>query len=453
MSIIVRMPKSGYTMREGIIWRIHVEQGAAVKKDDVLMEYETDKISGEITAEEDGTILKIYAVEGETYDVLAPLCVIGAKGETFEESESPGQAAPPEETSTEAAIQEVLTESPARVAVAKLINGRILATPYAKKLAKDNNIDLLELTGSGPNGRIQKKDVLAASLTVRIIASPLAKKIAGENNLDLKNIIGTGSRGRIEKDNVLAALSAASLVAQALPIVANMPAVGRREKMSSMRKVIATRLTQSKQTIPHVYFKCDVDASDLLEVKNKLTKASQKKLNRKISLNDLVLLATARALAEFDIFSAQLEGNEIVYADTVNLGVAVNLDKGLIVPVIKNAGRLSLSEVAVQASAFVEKARTGKLLSEDIEGATFTVSNLGALGIDEFTAIINPPESGILAVGSVSDRVVAIDGQIVIRPIMTLTLSVDHRIIDGAVAAAFLKRVKEILEDAYSLLL
>jgi len=188
-------------------------------------------------------------------------------------------------------------------------------------------------------------------------------------------------------------------------------------------------------------------------MKNRLAVASQKKLNRKISLNDIILLGTARALAEFDIFSAQLDGNEIIYADVVNLGFAVSLEKGLIVPVIRNAEKLSLSEAAVQASTLAEKARNGKLLPEDIEGATFTVSNLGALGIDEFTAIINPPESGILAVGTVSDKVVVIAGQIVIRPMLTLTLSVDHRIIDGAVAAAFLKRVKEILEDAYSLLL
>jgi len=453
MSIIVRMPKSGYTMREGIIGKIHVEQGVAVKKDDIIMEYETDKISGEITAEADGTIIKLYAKEGETYEVLAPLCVIGVRGETFEGDDSPAEPVLREEIPASATIHKEQAPPLVETAVASMIDGRILATPYAKKLGKDNDIDLWGLAGTGPNGRIQKKDVLAASVALRIFASPLAKKIAGEQNLNLKNIIGTGPRGRIEKDDVLAALSADSSVEQVLSKITNLPTIRRREKLSSMRKVIANRLSQSKQTIPHVYFKSDVDATGLLEMKNRLAVASQKKLNRKISLNDIILLGTARALAEFDIFSAQLDGNEIIYADVVNLGFAVSLEKGLIVPVIRNAEKLSLSEAAVQASTLAEKARNGKLLPEDIEGATFTVSNLGALGIDEFTAIINPPESGILAVGTVSDKVVVIAGQIVIRPMLTLTLSVDHRIIDGAVAAAFLKRVKEILEDAYSLLL
>lgn len=452
MAEIVRMPKSGLTMREGILTKIHAGLGAVVKKGDIIMEFETDKISGDITANSDGIVLELYASEGDTVEVLAPIGLIGKEGESTADKTE----APKKESSAEQAIEAAPIAQATKTVAAMQTGGRLLASPYAKKLGRDYGIDIAALIGSGPNGRIQKVDVLAAIEAQRVRATPLAKKLARENGIDLKELSGTGPMGRIQKDDVLSSIADShSSAKQAVQPLESAPVQGgaRREKMTSMRKTIANRLSLSKQTIPHVYFKSDVDASAMIDVKNRLAAASQKKLGKKISLNDIILLATARALSEFEMFNAQVDGNDIVYFDEVNLGFAVSLDKGLIVPVIRNADTLSLGLLASEAAALAEKARSGRLTPDEFTGGTFSVSNLGAFGIDEFTAIINPPESGILAVGSVAERVIAQNGQMVIKPMVSLTLSVDHRLIDGAVAAAFLKRVKEILEDAYSLLL
>lgn len=459
MAEIIRMPKSGLTMREGVLTKIHAKVGAAVKKGDIIMEFETDKTSGEITTGSDGIVLELYASEGETYEVLTPLGLVGIAGEKGDETAAEAPKAELEKS------MEVTQAIQSLGRAITMPGGRLLASPFAKKLSRDYDIDITMLAGTGPNGRIQKKDVLAAIEAQHVRATPLAKKLARDNGIDIKSVSGSGPQGRIQKDDVLSSLAAASAplasmqelpAAPMAPMQAQPQAASggmRREKMSSMRKTIASRLTQSKQFIPHVYFKSDVDASALIDVKNKLAAASEKKLGKKISLNDIILLATARALSQFEIFNAQIDGNDIVYFDEVHLGFAVSLEKGLIVPVIKNADTLSLSQLSSQAAALSEKARSGKLTPDEFTGGTFSVSNLGAFGIDEFTAIINPPESGILAVGSLTERVVVQNGQMVIKPMLSLMLSVDHRLIDGAVAATFLKRVKDILEDAYSLLL
>jgi len=440
MAETIKMPKNGLTMREGTVAKIHVKKGAAVKKGEPLIEYETDKITGEIESPRDGTVLEIYAQEGDTVEVLAPLLAIG----------DPGEAVAAEVKTAEAAAEERYEQPAAPVAnaTAPAALGRKLASPLARKLARDYGLTLDGIPGTGPDGRIVKKDIERALEASKVRATPLAKKIAREKGIDLSTVPGSGVGGRIQKTDVESV--------QIQPVSAPMAAVragGRREKMSAMRRTIAQRLQQSKQTIPHVYFKCEVNAAALLEQKNTISPVMQQKYGQKLSVNDIILAAAAAVLREFPVFGARSDGDEIVYMDAVHLGFAVSLENGLIVPVIRDADKLPLPALAIEAAKLAIKAKAMQLKTEEITGGTFTVSNLGSYGMEEFFAIINPPESAILAVGAAMEKAVVIDGSIAIRPMMTLCLSVDHRIIDGAVAAAFMKRLKETLENPGILLI
>lgn len=277
----------------------------------------------------------------------------------------------------------------------------------------------------------------------RIFITPVAKKMAQENGIDLTGISGTGPGGRIQKEDIQNTIDATP---QDSPITKRIPLAG-------IRKIIAARLTQSKHDIPHVYFKISVDAGNMMELKNKVSEAVIARLGRKLSLNDLIVKAVAAAIEEFPDFNSSLVENEIIYYKNTNIGVAVSSERGLVVPVVRNAGEKSFLELCLKLGELVDKARSGKLSLEEATGATFTVSNLGAYEIDEFSAIINPPESAILAVGRVNETPCVRNGEIVIRSVMNMTLSVDHRIIDGALAARFMKKLKDIMQEPYLILM
>lgn len=453
------MPKLGLTMTSGTVTRWLKKEGDRVKAGEAVVEIETDKISAEVESPFDGTILKILAQEGEEREITVPICIIGEAGEIVGE----GQTKKP---SIEAPV---LSEKIETVSVYKPA-ARIFITPIARKVAKENNLDYSTLKGSGPLGRIVKADILkllkdageivetVESGSSRIRITPLARKIAEDNGIDVSKVKGTGPEGRIVKEDILAAIESKQVEktkVEAVPSAQQTETASgaRRVPLSGMRKVIAQRLTQSKRDIPHVYFKASIDMTQALVLKNKASELIKAKTGRKLSINDIVLKATAAALTEFPGINASLIDNEIIYHDHVNLGMAVSVEKGLVVPVIKDADKLSLSRINQTASEMAEKARDGKLALDEMSGGTFTVSNLGAYGIDEFSAIINPPESAILAVGRVAETPVAENGQVVIKPMMALTLSVDHRIIDGALAAQFMKRLKELFEDPFLLLI
>jgi pyruvate dehydrogenase E2 component (dihydrolipoamide acetyltransferase) len=219
-----------------------------------------------------------------------------------------------------------------------------------------------------------------------------------------------------------------------------------------MRKVIAKRLSQSKHDIPHVYFKTNVDATRIIELKNQISALVKAKTGKKLSINEVIIRAVASALEEFMDINVSLENDEVIYHDNIKIGMAVSVEKGLVVPVIKGANKMSLSEINKSAGELAIKAREGRLKMDEMSGGTFTISNLGAFGIDEFSAIINPPESAILAVGAATETPCVENGQVVIKTRMNLTLSVDHRVIDGSLAARFMKRLKELLENPYLLI-
>lgn len=442
MAEYVKLPKIGLTMKTGTISDIKKAVGDSVRKGEIVAEFETDKITGEAESPIDGTVLQILAAIGDEIEVLSPIALIGQPDEKVQES-APASAGKPVEIVALAPSAEAEPQAASKRAE----GGRTLAMPLAKRYARELGIDLNDVAAASPDGIIRKKDVEAALQHNTVRATPLAKKIAKETSVDLHGVVGTGPNGRIGKDDVLAA-SKQAVPAAPVSAPAAVSAGGvTRKKMSGMRRVIAERLSESKRTIPHVYFKAEVDATALLDLKDTLKDAAGKGFAPKITVNDLLLKAVAASLAKHPDIYAQLDGEDIVYFDEINLGMAVNVSGGLVVPVVKNAGALSLGALAQQTAALAEKARGGRLTPEDYTGGSFTVSNLGASGIDEFSAIINPPEAAILAVGAVKEKAVAQNGQVVVRPMMTLTLSVDHRIIDGALAAEFMKTLRANIEN------
>ncbi len=439
MAEYAKLPKIGLTMKTGTVSNIKVAVGDSVKKGDVVAEFETDKITGDVESPIDGTVLELLVAVGDEIDVLAPMILVGSEGET-----APGaaKAAPAVQQPAAAAAAPVTADKVIPAVSAK--DGWVLAMPLARHYAKQTGVDLSAVQVSSADGIIRKKDVERALNDSTVRATPLAKKIARENSINLKEVSGTGPSGRIGRDDVLGAIPA-----PAAPQAAVVTGGSTRKKMTGMRKVIAERLTMSKQTIPHVYFASEMDATALLALKDALKNASSKGLAPKVSVNDIILKAVATVLAQMPVMFSQLDGDEIVSFDDVNIGMAVSVDNGLVVPVIKAADKLSLGAIAATASALAGAARGGQLTPDDYQGGNFTVSNLGASGIDEFSAIINPPEAAILAVGAVSEKAVVVNGEIVIRPMMTLTISVDHRLIDGAMAAEFMKKLKDTVENIY----
>ena len=438
MAEYAKLPKIGLTMKTGTVSSIKVAVGDSVKKGDILAEFETDKITGDVESPIDGTVLKLLVAVGDEIEVLAPMIMVGSEGEAAADEKKPEVAAPQAKT---AAAAPATTEAVTPAVSAK--EGWVLAMPLARHYAKQTGTELSVVQVSSADGIIRKKDVERSLNDSVARATPLAKKIAKENGIDLHNVTGKGPNGRVSRDDVLGTVSA--------PAVVQAPVTGgsTRQKMTGMRKVIAQRLTLSKQTIPHVYFKSEVDATALLVLKDSLKAAAAQGLAPKVSVNDILLKAVARVLSQMPVMFAQLDGDEIAYFDDVNIGMAVSVDNGLVVPVIKAADKLNLCALANVSASLVDKARSGKLTPDEYKDGNFTVSNLGASGIDEFSAIINPPESAILAVGAVKEKVVAMNGEIVIRPMITLTISVDHRLIDGVMAAEFMKKLKDTIENIH----
>lgn len=438
MAVAVNMPKFGLQMTSGMITQWLVSEGDTVKKGDPIFSIETDKIVSDVESTASGTILKILVPAGEEAKIMEPCCYVGEQGEKLPDA-AEGVAAAVEKNA-QAPVTRAPDSPPAEEAAPPA--GRLLATPYARKLAKDFGIDLTTVKGTGPNGRIQKRDVLFMQESGRVRITPAAKKLAEETGVDYANISGTGPNGRVQKEDVLAAVRAPEIVSDAECIL---------KPMSAMRKTVARRLAESKQTIPHVYYEDEVDATGLIAARELFQNAALKKNGNKLTYNDIILKAVATALSEFEDINAQLQGENIAYFRHVNLGFAVSIPNGLIVPVIKNAEQKSVAELSREASQLTDKARSGRLRPDEFTGGTFTVSNLGGYGLESFHAVINPPESGILAVGAIHKKPVVVNDTIVIRPMMRIAGSLDHRLVDGALAAQFMARVKQLLEDASAL--
>ncbi|MEA4836807.1 MAG: 2-oxo acid dehydrogenase subunit E2, partial [Rhodospirillaceae bacterium] len=325
-------------------------------------------------------------------------------------------------------------------------DGRIKASPIAKRLASEMGINIALVPGTGPEGRIVERDVLAFAEQNKVLASPLAVKIAAELGVTLSSI---KKDGRIMKDDVLATLqpAPAAAAAAAAPVAAKpaqaAAAVPGGVPISGMRKVISERMSQSWNLAPHVTINVTADMTAATELRKKLAEAT----GNKVSFTEIITKCAARALTEFKYVNASLINGQIVYHDYVNVGMAVALDDGLIVPVIKDANKKSIAKLGEEIRDLSGKARKGQLGPDNVSGGTFTITNLGMFGVDAFTPIINQPESAILGVCRIVETPVVIKGEIVIRPLMTLCMTCDHRLVDGAVGAKFLARVVQLLEQ------
>lgn len=436
------LPKLGQSVEDAEIVQWLKQEGDPVEAGEPIFTIQTDKAEIECESTASGVLLKILAPAGSERPVLSVVALVGEPGEALPDLSQYGvdasaaapASAPAVQPSAPAPASAPSTPAPLPVA------GSSSASPRARRAAEARGIDPSALQGSGAGGRVIEADVLALGAVADARMTPVARRMAENAGLDARSIEGTGIGGKITKADVARAASGAPApVAAEAP--SSLPAGVQRVPLTPMRRIIAERMAASKFAAPHYYITVEVDMSAC-----KKFRAGLKTF--KASFNDLVLYATARALREFPNVNAQWAGDAINQMPDVNLGMAVALPTGLIVPVIRQAQNLSLEGLCAKSKELATKAQTGKLLPDDYQGNTFTVSNLGAFGVDHFTAIINQPDSAIIAVGQIKDRVVAENGGIHIRPIMKLTISSDHRVVDGALAAQFMGRLKQILETA-----
>ena len=444
MAQAVIFPKLGQTMEEGAIVKWLKKVGDPVAKGDILFEIETDKANLEVESFFEGVLLKIYVKEGITVPVNTVVGYVGQAGEKvsdvapkLESVSAPAAPAPtaatapakapsaPTPVAAPAPVRSVPVAAPVVASVPTV--ERLVISPRAKALAKDACINPARIKGSGPNGRIVEKDVqsyLETSGYTALRVTPAAKRLASENQVDLLTVRGSGDGGRIMVEDVERML-------KQKPVA-----------MSRMRQVIARRLVESKLTIPHFYVTVKADITDLMTYRAEL-----KAKGIIYSVNDFVLEAVILSLTEFPTVNSFTDGTTVTWRGDVDLGMAVSIDTGLVVPVIKAAQTLTLKELNAQTKALGEKARLGKLTPDEMIGSSFTVSNMGMLNVDQFTAIINPGEAGILAVSTGRQVPAVVKGEIKIRTIMAMTLSADHRIVDGAMGAQFVNAIRSKLED------
>ncbi len=421
MAEVIIMPKLGFNMDSGQLVAWHRKVGEAVKKGEPLFDINTDKTTMPVEATSDGVLLKVMLAEGEFADVFTPIAVVGAQGED-----------------PEAALA-AHGGGGASAATA----GDLKLTPKARALVAREGIDPASLSGvqgTGYRGGITARDIKA---------SPLAKKIAGRDGVDLASVQGSGHGGKIMAADVRGAGSAPAAAVGALG-----KTIAKTVPYSGVRKIIGDRLAQSKFTAPHLYFTDSVDMSAFTAFRKQVIEQT----GQKIAVSDFFTLAAARALQKYPDMNVSLEGDRIVYWDSVNIGNAVAGDQGLIVPVIKEVQRKTLTGIARESRDLVERAKAGRLSPDEFNGGTFTISNLGMFGIENFTAIINPPESAILAVSSTRKKAVVLpdasgNDAIFIRPMMNIQLTVDHRLIDGLLAAQWVACFKGLLENPVTILM
>lgn len=411
MAFEINMPQLGLTMEEGTVSKWVKQEGDAVKAGDVIVEITTDKLTSEVESEFDGILLKIVAQEGEDIPVKGLLAYIGEQGEAVS-----GAAAPAATPATQAAP--VTAPTVAASAPIVNVNGRIRISPLAKKTAAKMGLDYANVKGSGPAGRIVQKDILAVAQNAPVV-SPVAVPTAAAAPVTV-----SGSIDLMEGDEVV--------------------------KLAGMRKVVAERMAQSRREIPCVTQNIKIDVTNLM----KFRKQINVDLGVKYSVNDFILKAVAKALKNNKHILVSLDGDKIIKRAHVNVGMAVALDEGLIVPVLKDIDKMSLEEISATAKDLAERARTNKLGMDEYKGSTFSISNLGMFGVETFDPIINQPDSGILGVCAAQDELVMDDeGNISKRQFMRISFTFDHRLIDGATAAKFELAIKELLENPMKILL
>lgn len=407
MAEVIRMPKMSDTMTEGVIVAWNFKVGDEIKPSDMIADVETDKATMELENYEKGVLLYIAANEGDAVPVDGLVAIVGKKGEDFQ-GLLDAEASKPKDTTSEAKEEPTTTEikeepkvNAANTSSNENTDGRIKASPLAKKLAADKGIDISAVSGSGENGRIIKADIENYTPS----AAPSSNQSVGVESYD------------------------------EIPV-------------SQMRKTIASRLSESKFTAPHFYLTMEISMDKVTEARQQINQYS----DVKISMNDIIVKAAATALTKHPKVNSSWLGDKIRFNHHIHMGVAMAVDEGLLVPVVRFANTKSLSEISVEVKEFSVKAKDKKLQPQDWAGNTFTISNLGMFGIEEFTAIVNPPDACILAIGGVKDTVGVVDGEVKPVKTMKVTLSCDHRVVDGVVGSKFLQTFKELMEEPVKIL-
>ena len=407
----IPMPRLSDTMEEGRVLQWYKQVGDKVKKGELLAEIETDKAVMDLESVEEGTLLELLVAEGGAAPLGAPIALVGDESELGKQIAVPAQNAPATETvQPSVAGSDGSTQTkpapasrPADGSAAKEASGRVKASPLARRIAAEEGIDLLQVKGTGPGGRIVKEDVENAARDAAVADDPAAE-----------------------------------------------PSSSEVASLSRMQSTIVRRMLESKTTVPHFYLTLEIDMGAAKEMRAQVNAAWSKE--ERISFNDIIIRATALALMRHPDANGSYRDGGFVYHEEANIGIAVAVPNGLLVPVLKNCDTKPLRRLAAEAKVLVERTREGKNRPGDLEGGTFTVSNLGMFGVRDFYAIVNPPQAGIIAVGTIEPRPVVREGEIVVRDIMNLSISADHRILYGAPAAEFLRDLKDLLENPYNLL-
>ena len=463
MATSIVMPQLGYDMREGTVVRWIKQEGDEIAANEVIAEIETDKAVVEFKPTTGGVLRRIVAGEGEAVPVGQLIAVIGDADEALPDglAGSAASPAPASAAEPEAALAPAATAEPSSGP-----SGEVRASPIARRLARERGVDLAGITGSGPGGRIVEADVIAAAEAARtaaeagrVPASPLARRLARELGVDLAAVTGSGPGGRIVEADVnaaAAALAAAPPAPEPAPAAALPPVTAplegaERVELSRMRQAIASVTSGSKREAPHFYVAADIDMTAAMALRRDIN--DELPASSRVSVNDLIVKASALAIGKHPKFNSFFRGEYLQMNPSVNVGIAIALESGLIVPGIPECENKTLAQIAAASRDLVDRANNGRLQAEEYTGTTYSVSNLGMFDVDSFTAIIFPPHAAILAVGAVKEQPVARNGQLAIAEVMKATLSVDHRVADGAEAAQFLMEIKRLLEKPVSLLL
>jgi len=437
------MPQMGYDMREGTVVKWHKTEGDEVSRGDVIADIETDKATVEFEAYTNGVIGKIIAQEGQVVPVGELIAIIANPGEDISDidvGEPVSESKDPVNNASE--VDQFTSGSSEEVTSA----GGFRASPIARRLAQENNVDLSLVGGTGPSGRIVEKDVLEfiASGTVNrtdsdwVLASPIARRLAHERGLNIGDISGSGPAGRIIERDILnyGADSGGSV---------------NKIGLSRMRQTIAKVTVDSKREAPHFYVTAEIDMTKAMIFRDDLNQTEVS--NTRVSVNDLVIKASALALANHEKFNASFQGDHLLLHSGINIGIAIALESGLIVPGVNNCESKSLLEIAADSKDLIERSHSGNLSNSEYSDTTFSISNLGMFDVESFAAIIFPPHAAVVAVGSVKDQPVVRSGEITVAKIMKATVSTDHRVADGAEAAEFLMEIKSNLENPLKLVI
>ncbi len=473
MAEIIIMPKLGFNMNEGKLVQWYKSEGEEITKGEPLFSVETDKTNMDIEATSDGVVKKLLIEEGDQIPVTLPIAVIGYADEDVSAAVADAKAqlaaggadvSDVDEAAAVAEQAEAPAETKTPAAAPKTADGLIKITPRARRVAAENDLAVedLAIEGTGWQGGICEKDILEYLASNKVKATPVAAAMAKAEGIDLADIRGSGVNGKIMKEDVEKVIAAAKKAvataedqapAGAGEITPDGKEIGEKVPYAGVRKVIGDRLAESKFTAPHLYFTQKVNMEDVLALRKKVNEVQDKKT----SVTDFIAKAVIMTLKKYPEMNSSLVGETIERYKSINLGIAVASPTGLIVPNIKNSQDMSVVEISKASTPLFDKARAGKLAVDEYAGGTFTISNLGMFGIENFTAIINPPEVGILSISSTKDEPFVVtkeDGtkEIQIKPMMNIQLTVDHRIIDGLLAAQFVTNVKNLLENPISLM-